>query len=57
VQRVQIALMVSGYDPGPVDGALSAKTREALTLYQENFSLPQTGYMDVQTLRLLGIIQ
>jgi len=34
-----------GYDPGPVDGVLSAETREALRAYQGDSALPVNGRM------------
>jgi His-Xaa-Ser repeat protein HxsA len=57
VQRLQIALLAQGYDPGPADGVVGVKTKEALKAYQAAAGLPPTGYMDVETLRRLGVIQ
>jgi len=37
-----------GYDPGPVDGVLTAQTREALRAYQADSALPVNGRMTRQ---------
>jgi His-Xaa-Ser repeat protein HxsA len=55
VTKVQVALVVRGYDPGPVDGKLGGKTRIALGRFQAANGLPISGAMDVETLRLLGV--
>lgn len=57
VQRVQIALMVKGYDPGPADGELTPKTREALRAFQTASSLTPSGNMDMDTLHALGVLK
>jgi His-Xaa-Ser repeat protein HxsA len=56
IQKTQIALLMKGYDPGPADGQLGPKTKTALKQFQEANSLPGTGFMDVDTLRRLGVI-
>lgn len=53
--KVQVALVVRGYDPGPVDGKLGGKTRIALGRFQAANGLPISGAMDLETLRLLGV--
>jgi uncharacterized protein YgiM (DUF1202 family) len=55
VIRVQMALHVRQYDPGPIDGELGLKTRTALKAFQRDYRLPQTGRMDTATLDALGI--
>jgi His-Xaa-Ser repeat protein HxsA len=57
VQRAQIALIVKGYDPGPADGELSPKTREALRAFQKASGLASSGSMDVDTLHALGVLK
>ncbi|WGU39012.1 peptidoglycan-binding protein [Phenylobacterium sp. NIBR 498073] len=57
VQRVQIALMIKGYDPGPADGVLSPKTREALRAFQTAGGLTVSGNMDMATLHALGVLK
>lgn len=49
--------MVKGYDPGPADGELSPKTREALRAFQTAASLEASGNMDVPTLNALGVLK
>lgn len=57
VQRVQIALMVKGYDPGPADGDLKPQTREALRAFQTATGLTASGNMDMPTLHALGVLK
>lgn len=57
VRRLQLALIVNGYDPGPVDGVFSTNTRAALKQYQTDVGLPATGLMDIQSLRRLGVVR
>ena len=57
VQRVQIALMMKGYDPGPADGDLSPKTQEALKAFQTANQLSISGNFDVDTLSALGVLK
>ncbi|MFZ4607316.1 MAG: peptidoglycan-binding domain-containing protein [Caulobacter sp.] len=53
---MQIALIMKGYDPGAADGQLGGKTTAALKAFQTDSNLPATGYLDVDTLRRLGVI-
>lgn len=55
VQKVQVALVVRGYDPGPVDGKLGQKTKIALGRFQAASGLPISGAMDLETLQRLGV--
>ena len=43
VLRIQQALTELGYSPGPVDGAVGAKTRAAIKSYQKRLQLPEDG--------------
>jgi hypothetical protein len=54
IGQLQRALAKAGYDPGPVDQSLGAKTREALLKFQKDKGLPM-GNVDVGTLRALGL--
>ena len=54
IQRVQRALVSKGYNPGPQDGVLGEKTKDALRVYQEKNGLP-IGNLNMETLRHLGI--
>jgi peptidoglycan hydrolase-like protein with peptidoglycan-binding domain len=55
VQRVQIALNIRGYDPGPVNGVLGLKTRDTLIRFQKDRGLNASGKMDTPTLEALEI--
>jgi hypothetical protein len=56
IQQIQEKLAALGYDPGPVDGVLGRKTKNAITQYQADNNLP-IGQLDFQTLKSLGIVQ
>jgi peptidoglycan hydrolase-like protein with peptidoglycan-binding domain len=55
IRLVQERLKQAGFDPGPVDGVLGTKTREALQKYQASHGLSKTGTLDEKTLGSLGI--
>ena len=55
VKEVQAALTQQGYDPGPADGQLGGKTKQALKQAQKDKSLEPTGQIDQQTLAALGV--
>jgi localization factor PodJL len=46
VALVQKLLAENGYDPGPPDGLLGAKTIDAITAFQGKAGLPKTGQID-----------
>ncbi len=54
VSGVQKALNDRGYDAGPVDGVMGAKTRAALVKYQQDNGLP-VGNLNIATLQSLGL--
>ena len=54
VRQIQAALRDRGYDPGPVDNVMGAKTKAALTKYQRDNNLP-VGNLDFETLKSLGV--
>ena len=56
IRRLQVALLVQGYDPGPVNGVLGLQTQAALKLFQGAMALTVTGYMDRDTLKGLGLL-
>jgi peptidoglycan hydrolase-like protein with peptidoglycan-binding domain len=43
VTVIQAALAAKGYDPGPIDGQMGAKTREAIRQYQTATGFEVTG--------------
>lgn len=55
IRLVQEKLKQAGFDPGPADGVMGAKTREALQKYQVSHGLSKTGTLDDKTLGALGI--
>ena len=54
VREAQQTLWGRGYSPGPIDGRLGARTREALRQYQKDENLPVTGLLDADTARRVG---
>ncbi|MBI4527753.1 MAG: peptidoglycan-binding protein [Deltaproteobacteria bacterium] len=54
-KKVQEALKAKGQDPGPIDGIMGPKTRNALKAYQEASGLKATGRLDDQTAEKLGV--
>lgn len=53
VRRVQQALVRAGFDVGPIDGILGARTQRALLGFQLGHGLQPTGQLDTQTLQAL----
>ena len=55
VKRVQIALHLHGFDPGPINGRDEGRTQAALAQFQLSRTLPASGSMDEKTLAELGV--
>ena len=55
IQEVQRALQSAGFNPGPVNGVLAQDTLAAVAQYQNARGLPAHGYLDVETVRALGV--
>ncbi len=55
VKEVQQALKDKGYDPGPIDGAMGARTKEALKSFQTASNLRPTGTLNAETAEKLGV--
>jgi predicted aspartyl protease len=55
IRQAQERLQAAGFDPGPTDGVLGMRTREALLGYQRAYNLPVTGSPDKATLEALGV--
>jgi len=53
IRMVQLTLKDSGFDPGPTDGILGPKTREAVKRFQRKNELEPTGEIDEQTINQL----
>lgn len=54
VMSAQNALNSKGYDAGRADGVIGPNTRAALTKFQADHGLPQTGALDAPTLDALN---
>ena len=50
---VQLGLLAAGFDPGPADGLIGEKTRAALSQWQASRGEPATGYLGVESAKLL----
>jgi hypothetical protein len=55
VKQAQQALKEKGYDPGPIDGVMGARTKEAIKSFQSASNLQVTGSLDAETSQQLGI--
>ena len=55
IAEIQRALKKGGFDPGPIDGQLRAQTMRAVNLYQQSNKLPVDGYLNLETVKALGI--
>jgi N-acetylmuramidase-like protein/putative peptidoglycan binding protein len=53
VRTAQMLLMYRGFDPGPIDGEMGKRTRNALRQFQEQIGNPVTGDPDEVTLAAL----
>jgi peptidoglycan hydrolase-like protein with peptidoglycan-binding domain len=54
IRSVQQALHDKGFDPGPIDGIVGAKTQEAVRNFQDRYGIAASGGLDNQTLYALG---
>jgi localization factor PodJL len=57
VARTQILLAAQGYDPGPADGFVGPKTRQAVLAFQRDAGEPATGEIDDHLVGLLDRAQ
>lgn len=55
VQQAQTQLAALGHDPGVLDGAMGRNTARAITAYQAEKGIEQTGKLDSATLESLSI--
>jgi hypothetical protein len=55
IRSAQEALKAKGFDPGEVDGRYGPNTRAAITKYQRDNGLRETGRFDEATLSHLGV--
>ncbi|MGI9658318.1 MAG: peptidoglycan-binding domain-containing protein, partial [Gaiellaceae bacterium] len=54
VRRLQVALQVFGYNPGPPDGAYGPATRDAISAFQTENNLDSDGVAGRATLRAIN---
>ena len=54
-EAVQRSLAERGFDPGEIDGAMGARTRQAIRAFQRSVGLPDTGQVDLATQEALGL--
>ncbi len=52
-REIQQRLALAGFSAGGVDGIFGQRTREAISLWQDDRGLPATGYLDAGQLGLL----
>ncbi len=55
VRQVQEALARRGFDPGPADGIMGPRTRQAVRDYQRSEGLPENGQLTDETVESLGV--
>jgi peptidoglycan hydrolase-like protein with peptidoglycan-binding domain len=55
IRSIQSALKSAGYDPGPLDGVLAQQTMRAVNEYQRAKKLPVDPYLNMETVRSLGV--
>ena len=53
IRMVQLTLKDSGFDPGPADGILGPKTRDAIKKFQLKNEIDPTGEINEQTINQL----
>ena len=54
IERAQRKLRKLGYDAGPIDGKIGAKTANAIRLYQTDMQLPADGELSAELLNQLA---
>jgi peptidoglycan hydrolase-like protein with peptidoglycan-binding domain len=55
LREIQRALSAAGFDPGPVDGVIQARTMHAINAYQAAKGLPVDSYLNLDTVKSLGV--
>lgn len=55
ISSAQKALADRGYEPGPVDGVIGPRTRAALSKFQSDQGITQTGSLDANTMEKLNV--
>lgn len=52
---VERQLSRNGFNPGPIDGKFTTRTRRAIVRFQRSRGLPETGYVNAATISLLAL--
>jgi peptidoglycan hydrolase-like protein with peptidoglycan-binding domain len=55
IRELQAALKREGFDPGRQDGVINAKMMSAINAYQEAKKLPVDPYINLETVKALGV--
>ncbi len=55
IREIQNALKKAGFDPGAIDGTLRGQTMRAVNNYQRSKGLPEDGYLNIETVKSLGV--
>lgn len=55
IMDIQRALASAGYNPGPIDGSIQGRTMNAVNAYQRAKGLPVDKYLNIQTVKALGV--
>lgn len=55
IREIQVALGKAGFNPGPLDGVLRASTMRAVNRYQQARGLPVDGFLNLETVKALGV--
>jgi hypothetical protein len=55
IAEIQRALKSAGFEPGPIDGQLRAQTMHAVNRYQQANQLPVDGFLNLETVKALGV--
>ncbi|MGH7834144.1 MAG: peptidoglycan-binding domain-containing protein [Candidatus Binatia bacterium] len=54
-KKAQEALKNKGHDPGSIDGIIGPQTRQAIRAFQSVSGLKETGRLDLETAKKLGV--
>jgi peptidoglycan hydrolase-like protein with peptidoglycan-binding domain len=55
IRELQVALKREGFDPGRQDGVINSKMMSAINAYQEAKKLPVDPYINLETVKALGV--
>lgn len=55
ISQIQSALSDKGFNPGAIDGVVGAETMQAVNAFQRENKLPVDKYLNVETIKALGV--